>query len=379
MEDKLKILKLVHTYESVGGLQMHMKALHKNMISRDLAEVHVLYYTQNNNPVDYEDEDGAIRHPVFNPMVGSRAPYSTLRKFGKKFDEISDENDFDLFHVHYGYYYGAYVTMTKALAKKIPVVFSFHGGGLTRKFKDKVKRLPLEVILPRVDMKMGICKAASNVLGLDAVNIGTYADVKFFDPNLGDNQRFREKFGIDNEHLILYPARIEPKKGQIDLVNAAKILEGQGLDYHLAFIGPHQKPGYVSTLKDEIENFGLEEKVKIYNTMDHAELRDGYKDSIVALSSYTEGVPRVVLEGLSMGSGVIATDVGGVSEYITNGETGILVDAHRPFQLAEGISKLVGDSSFAREMGLRGRELVKEQCDLDVVVDRYMRKYGEII
>ncbi len=358
---------------------MHMKALHKNMIDRDLADVHVLYYTQNNNPVDYVGEDGSVCHPVFNPMVGSRAPLSTLRAFGKKFDEITDENDFDLFHVHYGYYYGAYVTMAKALSKKLPIVFSFHGGGLTRKFKDRIKRLPLEYLLPRVDMKMGICKAASDVLGLNTVNIGTYADVGFFHPDLGDNGRFREKFGIDSEHLILYPARVEPKKGQIDLLNAAKILNGQGLDFHLAFIGPHQKPDYVSKLRGDIEEFGLENKVKVYNTMDHSELRDGYKDSIVALSSYTEGVPRVVLEGLSMTSGVIATDVGGVSEYLTTGETGIVVDTHSPLQLANGVFRLVDNPFDTRYMGINGRRIVKERCDLDVVVDRYMKKYQEII
>lgn len=356
-----------------------MKALHRNMISRELADVHTLYYTQNRNPINYADETGTICHPVFNPITGSKAPVETLKAFSDKFDEITNKYSFDLFHVHYGYYQGAYLTMFKAIRKGLPTVFSFHGGGLKKDFSSKLKRVPLLYLLPRVDLKMGICRAAAEVLGLDTVNIGTYIDENFFDPKLADPRAFRERLGIKEEHILLFPGRIEPNKGQTDLVSVAKILKSQGVNFKVVIVGPKQDEGYVGEVRKKIKKNRLENKVEIYRSMDHAELRDGYSTSIIVLPSYSEGAPRVVLEGLAMEAGVVANDVGGTSEFVIPNETGILVQPKKPKQMAEGVLELIGNPGKRREMGRKGRTLTISKCNLDQLVDRYMERYEKVL
>ncbi len=375
----MKILKLVHTYENMGGLQIHMKALHRNIINRELAEVHVLYYSQDNNAMSFTDNTGINCHPVYNPQRGSKASKKVLKKFGDKFDEITRENDFDLMHVHYGYYEGAYLVMEKALEQKLPIIFAFHGGGLNLNPESVKDRSPLEKILPKVDLKMGICESAAKTLGLDSINIGTYVDADFFNPKKSNPEKFRQRLSIFDENVFLYPARIEPRKGQLDLVQASKILQESGMDFTTAIVGPFQDPEYVSQVQREISVQGLEGKVRIFRAMDHENLRNGYGCSTVVLSSHTEGVPRIMIEGLAMERGVVATEVGGVPEYIKSGETGLIVIPKNPESIAAGMTELVVNPKKAKEFGKAGRELVTARCELNSLVDRYFEQYEKVI
>lgn len=66
---------------------------------------------------------------------------------------------------------------------------------------------------------------------------------------------------------------------------------------------------------------------------------------MLVLPSLSEGRPNVVLEALSCEVPVVATDVGGIPEIMTEGETGYLVPAKNPEKLSEKINKLLEDES----------------------------------
>jgi glycosyltransferase involved in cell wall biosynthesis len=81
-------------------------------------------------------------------------------------------------------------------------------------------------------------------------------------------------------------------------------------------------------------------------------------DALV-LPSYAEGLPRTVLEAMSMGKPVIATDVVGCRDLVVDGETGLLCEARNAQALADAIRQFLTLSSAERiKMGQAGRERI---------------------
>ncbi len=82
---------------------------------------------------------------------------------------------------------------------------------------------------------------------------------------------------------------------------------------------------------------------------------------ICVLSSQAEGFSNSILEYMAAGRAVVATDVGGASEAIVEGETGHLIKAGDDRTMAERIISLLRDPNRSRTMGLNGRRLVEQR------------------
>jgi glycosyltransferase involved in cell wall biosynthesis len=75
-----------------------------------------------------------------------------------------------------------------------------------------------------------------------------------------------------------------------------------------------------------------------------------------------EGFGLVYLEAAAHGLPVVAHDVGGVSEAVNDGVTGLLVPPHRPAQLAAAFERLIHDEALRHRMGDAGREWAGRNC-----------------
>ncbi|MDG0026247.1 glycosyltransferase family 4 protein [Trinickia sp. Y13] len=92
----------------------------------------------------------------------------------------------------------------------------------------------------------------------------------------------------------------------------------------------------------------------------------------VVLPSYREGVPRTLLEASAMGRPIVATDVPGCREVVTDGVTGLLCEAKSASSLATQLACMLDMSKDERRaMGLRGRKKVTAEFDEAIVVERY--------
>ncbi|HDK81978.1 MAG TPA: glycosyltransferase, partial [Nitrospirae bacterium] len=87
-----------------------------------------------------------------------------------------------------------------------------------------------------------------------------------------------------------------------------------------------------------------------------------------------------VMEAMASGVPVVATDVGGVSELVIDGETGFLVPSQTPELLAEKISILMDDEELRKTMGRKGLERIKSQFAFETMVrkteDLYRRLFS---
>ncbi len=91
---------------------------------------------------------------------------------------------------------------------------------------------------------------------------------------------------------------------------------------------------------------------------------------VLVLPSIVEGFGYVLVEAMAAGKPVVATNVSSIPEIVRDGETGRLVDVHRPDQLADAITAILLDPSRGAAMGRRGREVVLEQFTLKRMLDR---------
>jgi glycosyltransferase involved in cell wall biosynthesis len=100
---------------------------------------------------------------------------------------------------------------------------------------------------------------------------------------------------------------------------------------------------------------------------------------VCVLSSKAEGFSNAILEYMAAARAVVATDVGGASEAIVEGETGYLVPSGDDAAMAERIISLLNDTELTREMGERGRRIVKEKFSCEAQLERTEKLYDELM
>lgn len=100
--------------------------------------------------------------------------------------------------------------------------------------------------------------------------------------------------------------------------------------------------------------------------------------NVLMLTSDNEANPVSILEAMSCGVPVVATDVGSVGESVINGETGFLVSLDEETLLAERTLSLLDEPLHAAAIGAAARRRVVERSSLHVMVDGYERLVAEL-
>jgi len=172
------------------------------------------------------------------------------------------------------------------------------------------------------------------------------------------DRSFRRELGVGDETLLVASiGRLSPEKGQADFIRAARRVLERRPDARFLLVGVG---GDRQKLESLSQSMGLNGKVlflgyrsdmaAIYNSID-----------IVVQSSFTEGMPNVVLEALAMEVPVIATDVGGTAEAVRHNETGVLVKPGLPGDVSAQILSYAESRERFKRMAERGRALILEQ------------------
>jgi len=100
--------------------------------------------------------------------------------------------------------------------------------------------------------------------------------------------------------------------------------------------------------------------------------------SIVCLPSYREGLPKVLLEAASTGRPLVATDVPGCREIVSDGYNGFLVDLKDIDSLYNAIISLINNSGDRKRMGSNSRKLVEKEFSSEIVNSKTIELYRNI-
>lgn len=186
---------------------------------------------------------------------------------------------------------------------------------------------------------------------------------------------FQSRRGHGSLISLLMVARFDPPKDQMSLVRALSKVKATNWILHLLGDG---------TLKDEalkqVAKLGLQDRVKFHGNRANVPDYLANADIFVLVSDW-EGLPLSILEAMCAGLPVIASDVGGVSEAVEDGQTGYLVPRGDESSLRTTIERLLGDACLRTAMGFAGR-MRYEMCFshesmLNSTMTIYKRVYGK--
>lgn len=170
-------------------------------------------------------------------------------------------------------------------------------------------------------------------------------------------------------------ARLVPDKDHLTLLRSCQILSKDLSNFTLLLVGGGPLRGSLQAAAVEL---GIDRNVRFMGFRhDVATLLRSF--DIFALSSVTEGLSLTLLEAMASGLPVVATEVGGNSEVVVQGQTGFIVPAQSPAAFAEKLLLLSRDSKLRLQMGRAGRKRVEERFDIRSTVRKYEALYHELV
>jgi glycosyltransferase involved in cell wall biosynthesis len=134
-------------------------------------------------------------------------------------------------------------------------------------------------------------------------------------------------------------------------------------------------------MKEELERLAAELKIgdRVFFTDGKGPVPDYLaRMSVACLSSLSEGLPNAILEYMAAGLPVVATDVGGNPELVTDGVSGCLVRCRTPEAFAEPVIRLLQDEKLRVALGRKGLERVTAEFDMAGAVRRLENFYIEV-
>lgn len=258
-----------------------------------------------------------------------------------------------------------------AISEVCPIVFSSHGGlklsavnPMYASYHDR---------LPKAFARAAAVQCVSGELADEAIGQGLNASKIVLLPCGVDTHLFRPRprHSRGEQLRIISVAYMRWMKGLEFAVLTVRQLLDHGVPARLDMFGGDplpsvEEPSERGRIEHAIEDLGLADHVFVHDFMPTPALAERYRESDVLLhSSVSEGVPVVILEAMTTALPVVATDVGGVAQVVSDGVTGFLVPAREPATAALALGRLWRDPDLRERLGRAGRERVMSELALD--------------
>ena len=181
----------------------------------------------------------------------------------------------------------------------------------------------------------------------------------------------------DDSILVTVAARLLYDKGLNEFANAARIVMTHRPSVRFIVAGAMDPGNRESASEDDLSRWSTEYGVRFIGHRDDMPAVLAASD-IVALPSYSEGIPRILLEAAAMGRPIVATRVPGIIDAVEDRATGALVPPRDSEALADAILELVDDPDLRRRFGAAGRKKAEREFDDVAVADRYIAEYARL-
>lgn len=278
-------------------------------------------------------------------------------EFKEALKKISKMEPYDLY-----VYEAGPTTQLKALSKIIPknkLVVHIHWDGMSNPKKDKC----FSYLIPVSEYIGNQWKKGSNRDSRTIVPLHNCAKIELFSREISDNEKkeLRKSLGIpEKNRVVIFTGRIVEEKGIRELLQAIEILKHENVTLLVigsANFGAKTNTKYEKTVNEMIK---LSEKSIIFTGYIHqTELYKYYNIADIAVipSLFQDPAPLVCIETQATGTPLIATNVGGIPEYVDRKGT-ILVenDADLVNNLAREIDNLLENDELRKRMGVLGKK-----------------------
>lgn len=179
---------------------------------------------------------------------------------------------------------------------------------------------------------------------------------------------YREKLGLEFEYL---PAPLDTSRFN-DIPDMTKVED------QVAYIGRDSFEKGIDILRNAEPQ--IRGKVVYCTNIPWKQAMTSLKaSSVLAVPSRMESLPQVIKEAFYLKIPVVATNVGGVPELITNGVNGILVPPNDPKKLVDAVNMLLENKEYARRMADAAYEYLIKNLTWEVLLPKYVEFYEKLV
>lgn len=177
--------------------------------------------------------------------------------------------------------------------------------------------------------------------------------------------------------IILFVGRLIQEKGLEYLISAMPRILNRFPDARLQIVGDGNYKEYLENLSKKLLS---DKSIDFAGEIPPKRLLSFYENaSVVVQPSIYESCGIPILEAMSMQKPVVGARAGGIPELVRNGETGLLFEPKNGVELADAISTILSDASYAKKLGQTGRSVVAEHFTWEVVAQKTLELYEDII
>ena len=281
----------------------------------------------------------------------------------------------DVLNPHWVVPQGFAAVLVKFLTGK-RVVLTVHGGdifNLTGKTMTKIKRFVLkhcDEVCPNSEATMLGCKAIYD-RDYKIIPMGIYME-KFH--RVDPVKALQEKYEL-SDVTILFAGRLAEVKGVRYLLEAAKQLVDNGMNFKLLIVGD-------GPLKSDFQSYintnHLERYVTLVGWIDASELNDYYGIADVFVGpSLSEPQGLVFVEALASSTPVIASNVGGIVDIVSNGVNGYLVEPKSSQAIADKLQYLMRHREVLKKFSDNARQSVENRFSWENTAEQYSNLFKE--
>lgn len=192
-------------------------------------------------------------------------------------------------------------------------------------------------------------------------NFPTYTNLNIF---------FNEK-EIAFGKYILFVGVLYKIKGVEYLLETFNKIKNDFPDFELKIVGDGPE---TANLKKQAKDLGISERIEFLGKLGLEETKNIMKKCYcLCLPSLSEGLPRVIIEAMSLAKPVVASRVGGIPEIVRDRETGFLFEKENMDDLSEKLKKILADKELAKLMGEKGEQFAREHFSIDKYITNYLK------
>lgn len=205
------------------------------------------------------------------------------------------------------------------------------------------------------------------------------------------------RMGVDPRGLPYRP-RVYQRQRPVRILSVGRLVEKKGIEYALRSIGQLSATGYALeyqivgdgpdrvSLERLSHELGIEKNTVFSGALTQDSVREAiYASDIFLLPSITardgdqEGIPVALMEAMSAGMPVIATDYAGIPELVEHGISGFLVAERDVESLSWQLKKLIDQPEAWPEMGSAGHARIEAEYNVEALNDLLVERYRELI
>jgi glycosyltransferase involved in cell wall biosynthesis len=357
-------MKIAHLISSVGLYGAERVMLNLVAGQRERGDEAFVIVINNAHKPNLDVLEAAKKVGLRCEVVASKGRFDlgVIHRIGK----ILKEENADILHTHN--YKSNLLGLLAAKKIGVPVVSTLHG------YIGNSAKLRFYEALDR-----GILKFFNRVILVDRSLEKWFIDQNVKRVVINNGVEINEadlEPGIDKKEIIVGTVgRLSQEKGHKYLLEAFAAFNNKFSQSRLLIVGDGE-------LRVELENLsaalGLREKVDFVGFQ--KEPAQYYrKMDIYVSSSLVEHFPLSILEAMSFGKAIIATDAGGTKELIKDRATGILITQANSDAISDSLQLLAGDLSLRSALGDNARKFVQENYPLEKMAEEYKKVYEEVL